>query len=167
MKIIIGIDPGKNTGVAIFKLGLNLELLKTFNLRCNEYEIETYINILDEEIKPYLDGISNLEIGYTAIEDQYSGKNADSFKKIIISRCFLESWFYNNYGVFCNKIYPKTWQSWLGINPRTKRAGVKKQAQLYAKTHYPNIKINQDVADAVIIGLCGFHKKYKQFKYQR
>jgi len=143
--VVIAIDPGKQSGYAIF--GTGGKLLK-------------YGVINDhQEVSPF----AGYDSGLALIESQYMGKNAYS-AFTIVERQTEFTIRARDAGFQVVKVSPKTWQTAIGIPPfgGYKRPMIKAMARQFAETvtGEPIGHNMQDAADAICIGET-FNRKWR------
>ena len=151
--IYLALDQALNTsGWAIF-YNSDLEKFSTFSTKSSspiEERLWTIWNKLDELYGQY-------NFDYIFFEDIQHQANMETYKKLAFCQAIILVWCYYN-----NKEYiilsPSHWRSLLKenykINFGKSRAEQKKAAQQLIEQQY-NLKVTQDEADAICIGIAG------------
>lgn len=140
--IILSIDPGVHTGWAH---------IETDGRKLLYYGALSPDRVKDRTCRENL----LTGAGLLAIEDQYLGKNAQSMKSVIESKCW---WIVtaSDLGIPVHQIYPSEWQKcasvgwYIGI----KRDALAKNVRAYVESrfHLPARKVKQDTICAIGIG---------------
>lgn len=92
------------------------------------------------------------------IEDVYAGKNMASLKVVARTQGLIMGYCHCN-NIRCELIMPTAWRRQLKFQqgPDVVRSELKKQAQKYALDNF-ELKVTQDEADAICIGLAAVRK---------
>lgn len=137
------------TGWAIFKNG---KLDKYGKFSIEDENLGVRLTKLREEINNLIDIYKPNEVVYEEIQEQ---NNIQTFKVLAqVQGVILE--LLNSLNIPYSIMPSATWKSALGIKGRA-RAEQKRNAQQYVENNY-NIKVIQDIADAICIGIAHLKK---------
>ncbi len=170
--MIIGIDPGVETGLAIMETRKNIK--NPFLLHYSLLPMKSYISCLDieeifkEYVKDYeksilFHDVKKDDIVIVYIESQYINRNSEktnwnTLRKLIEIEGFLK-YTALKYQCVVKEVFPKQWQSKLLTRQGT-RAQLKKISVMRAQTYEKSIT-NHNIADAVNIANYGWISETK------
>jgi len=140
---LLAIDPGKRTGVALI-------------------DIQSEKVLIAGSVKRNVSGSSCIQGAYylgwkpglLAIEQQYLGKNPQTFRKLIqLAESEKSDWliYYGGENTII-EVHPKSWQAALKIPVRATRKHVKEISLKMALLEKPDL-VDQDAADTINMGL--------------
>lgn len=147
MKLLALDQASKITGYAVFFDG-KLQTYGKIDLKDDNIGIR--LNKLKKEL---IKLIMDYDIDYIAFEDIYMDgqrvNNVQTFKVLaeVFGVCYE---LFTELEIPCEAVLAGTWKSTLGIKGKT-RTEQKRGAQQYVQSRF-NIKVTQDVADALCIG---------------
>lgn len=154
MKTVIGIDPGANGGIAIYKNG---RLESTVKMPSSLPELKQYFHHVKNIAPDGIIFIEKIQMFMSDSDQENRGKqfrikkllsNYDQIKALIT---FFEFEFV--------EVFPRSWQSYLGFNfkgiEKTDRKNILKEG---AKICYPEHNVTLWNSDAILIMQFGINK---------
>ena len=143
--LYIGIDPGKNGGVAL--LGKEDEYFRALAFRCPD--TEKMHKTLIKHITEYCIDYDYIDLAIEKVWAFPTDARSSAFK------------FGFNYGVWIGiinaiqipmiEVAPKKWMAYYDMPPKMDKKNRKKWLRELAEKLYPNIKITYNTSDAILI----------------
>lgn len=147
MKLLALDQSSKITGWAVFE---NQQLVEYGKIDCGNADLPARLTQVRREVKDLIQKFNIDEVVMEDIQLQNTvGNNVVTYKALAETIGVLSQMLHEN-GIPQSLLPSSTWKSQLGIKGRA-RVEQKRNAQLFINNTY-NIKVIQDIADAICIG---------------